>query len=82
MPEEFELFRKATAYEKKSRKAIAVKHSITFEEFHGFLSSKQVLKDNSIVKLKQSIALDDLKTYKNSNQIDDRNFLALRVFSK
>ena len=82
LPEEFELFRKATAFEKKSRKSIEVKHTITFEQFHGFLNSKQILKDNSIVKLKHTIALDELKTYKNSNQIDDRNFLALRVFSK
>ena len=57
-----------------------IKKKLKFSEFKGFIQTAEEV--SSKIKTGEAITLSEVLTYKNKNQIDERNFIALRIFSK
>ena len=53
---------------------------MTFRQFKGLMNTEEEVK--AMLKRGEAIPLHMINTYKNKNQIDERNFITLRVFSK
>ena len=53
---------------------------MSFNQFKGFIYDDE--KILGMLKRREPIPMDLIISYKNKNQIDDRNFISIRVFSK
>ena len=69
-------------WSQKEREIKCLEEYVTFEECRRFY---EVLfapaNANSAEKQEEATTLDELTSYKNPNQIDQRNYLCLRVFA-